>query len=201
MPAAPNPPEPRAAARARAALARDRAAALVGDTLGDLMAFWNFKPSMGKVWAALYLSREPLDADEIGRRTGLSAGSVSMTLQELIHWGVVRRAWVAGSRRRLFEAETDIVSLVTHVFRERELRVVTEAVARFEEALRILDEEAGSSRPDELLEGRFLATRVENLLSLARVGRRVVEQLARVGSVDLAALRGALRRGGKEGSG
>lgn len=186
--------EPRDDAAARARLARARATALAADTIGEIMAFWNFKPSMGKVWTVLYLSQEPLSADEISRRTGLSAGSVSMTLQELQTWRVVHKVWAPGERRRRFEAETDVASMVMRVFRERELRMIGEAMERLEEAVRILDEEAGSSRPEEMMESRFLATRVGNLLRLARTGRTVVEQLAKAGTIDLSTLRGALRR-------
>ncbi len=188
--AAPTADDP----RERARLARERACLLVSDTLAELMGFWNFKPSMGRVWAVLYLSREPLDADAIAERTGLSAGSVSMTLAELQRWGVIRRVPAPRARRRHYEAETDIVELVTRVLRERELRLVEQAVDRFEEAMRILDEEAGSSVPDEMIHARFLHTRVESLARLARAGRGVVQQLVRAGLFDLGAIRDALPR-------
>lgn len=166
----------------------------VAATIGELMEFWNFKPSMGQVWAVLYLSNRPLDATEISEKTGLSAGSVSMTLGELQHWGVVRRALLPGERRRFFEAETDVVAMVTRVFRQRELMIVSEAVGRLEDARRLLDERGRSSDPSQMMESRFLASRIDNILRLARVGRRVVEQLSRAGTVDLGSLGSALRR-------
>ncbi|RME29072.1 MAG: MarR family transcriptional regulator [Deltaproteobacteria bacterium] len=202
-PAPQSIPEPRGTERGTAATtddvrrARDaarQATLMVADTIGELMEFWNFKPSMGRVWAVLYLSRTPLSAAEIAERTGLSSGSVSMTIQDLLKWGVIRRAWAPSERRRLWEAETDVVAMVTRVFRERELRLITDAIERLEAARRLLDDEARSSSPDQMLEGRFLATRVDAMLRLARAGRRVVEQLARAGSVDLGAVRDALRR-------
>jgi DNA-binding transcriptional regulator GbsR (MarR family) len=179
---------------ARARAAAEQATLMVADTIAELMEFWNFKPSMGRVWAVLYLSRAPLDAVEIGRRSGLSSGSVSMTLADLQHWGVVRRAWPAGERRKVYEAETDVVAMVTRVFRERELRMVSDAVQRLEAARRLLDEQGRSSSAEQMLEGRFLATRIDAVLGLARVGRRVVEQLALAGAVDLGPIREALRR-------
>ena len=190
------PPEdtPRTADAARAKAAVDAATLLVADTIGELMAFWNFKPSMGRVWAVLYLSQEPLGATEIGDRTGLSAGSVSMTLADLLQWGVIRRAWQPGERRKVYEAETDVVAMVTRVFRERELRVVVQAIERLETARRMLDEQGRSSSAGQMLEGRFLATRIDSILRLARIGHRVVEQLASAGAVDLGPIRQALRR-------
>jgi HTH-type transcriptional regulator, glycine betaine synthesis regulator len=172
----------------------DRVMLLVADSIGELMGLWNFKPSMGRVWSALYLSRYPLSADEIAERTRLSAGSVSMTVQELLRWGVVKRAYEPGERRRRFEAETDILAMVTRVFRERELQWIETVVERLEEARRILDEEGRSSVPDDMVRNRFLATRVSNLLSLAKAGHTVVDRFARAGTLDLRAIKGALGR-------
>jgi len=177
-----------------ARVASRRATLLVADTIGQLMEFWNFKPSMGRVWAVLYLSPQALTAQDIGERTGLSSGSVSMTLADLLQWGVICRAWQPGERRKLYEAETDVVTMVTRVFRERELRMVADAIARLEEARALLDAEGRSHNPGQMLEGRFLATRIDNILRLARIGRRVVDQLANAGSVDLGPIREALRR-------
>ena len=34
----------------------------VAHAIGEVMEFWSFKPSMGRVWSVLYLSRAPLSA-------------------------------------------------------------------------------------------------------------------------------------------
>ena len=195
-----NDPEPDTSAAgerpdaARTRAAQDRAVLLVADTLGQLMEFWNFKPSMGRVWGVLYLSPQPLSAQDIGERTGLSSGAVSMTIADLLQWGVIHREFAPEERRKVYSAETDVVAMVTRVFRERELKLVNEAIARLEEARRILDDEGRSSSPDLMLQGRFLATRVDAVLRLARGGRKVVEQLSRAGAVDLGTIRDLLRR-------
>ncbi len=183
--------------------ARARATALVADTLAELMRFWNFKPSMGRIWAVLYLSREPLDAEQIERATDLSAGMVSTTLQELQAWGVVRKVENNAGRvatldkggsgkRRTYEAETDILAMVARVFRERELALVDRSIAQLEEALRLLEGEGKGTDAPALLHSRFLVTRVGKLLDLARTGRGIVQQLAGAGRVDLSSLRDAL---------
>lgn len=171
--------------------ARAHATTLVADTLAELMRFWNFKPSMGRIWVVLYLSREPLDAEQIEGASDLSAGMVSTTLQELIAWGVVRKVESAG-KRRMYEAETDILAMVARVFRERELALVDRSIAQLEEALRLLEGEGKGSDAQALLHSRFLVTRVTKLLELSRTGRGIVQQLAGAGRVDLSALRDAL---------
>lgn len=191
-PEAETPPKSPSPADAQA-----NAVTLVAEAIGELMRFWNFKPSMGRIWTVLYLSPEPLDAEEIERISGLSAGNVSMSLQDLGHWGVVQRAHTtsgAPSKRRLYEAETDIWKLVGRVFRDRELRLVDQTIHQLEQALAALDTHGKSSNPGEMLRSRFLVTRVDRLLRLAKVGRRLVAQLASTGTADLAPLSGLLGR-------
>ena len=173
--------------------AHARAVAICADAIGEVMRFWNFKPSMGRIWTVLYLSTEPMDAEEIERRSGLSAGNVSMTLQDLLQWGVVRRVPDTKARRRLYTAETDILALVGRVFRERELRLIDQTINQLEEAVRLLDTAGRSSHPAAMLRGRFLVTRIERLLELTRVGRRIVDRLAATGNADLGPLRELLR--------
>lgn len=170
-----------------------QAVSMAAESIGELMEFWNFKPSMGKVWTVLYLSPSPLSAEELCERTGLSVGSVSMTLNDLQLWGVVRRESTPGERRRLFAAETDIWAMVTRVFREREMRLVGRAVQNLQQALTLLESSSVSSDPRVTLRGRFVATRVRLLLDLARTGEAMLERLSRAGEVDLNPLRGWLQ--------
>lgn len=182
------PPVPAAADAA----ARERAVALVAESIGEIIGFWNFKPSMGRVWAVLYLSSDPLDAEQIELRTGLSAGMISTTLNELLQWGVVRREPAPGGRRRLFVAETDVWMLVARVFRERELRMVGRAVRQLEAALALLDGEGKGADPRSLHQSRYLHTRITKLLELARTGERLIDRFSRTGSANLRPLRDVL---------
>ncbi len=166
---------------------------LVADAVGEIMAFWNFKPSMGRVWTSLYLSPRPLTSAELVEETGLSVGSVSMTLSELQDWGVVRHAGRSGGRR-CFEAETDVVKMVTRVFRERELTLIRETVDKLEAAVRLLDEHGRSSVPAQMLEGRFVVTRARRLLDLAKTGHHMLDRFTRVGRLDIASIRNKLTR-------
>lgn len=175
-----------------ARIQQERAVAIAAEAIGEVMRFWNFKPSMGRIWTVLYLTPDPLDAQEIERYTGLSSGNVSVTVQELLQWGVIRRA-PHMERRRMYVAETDIWALVAHVFEQREVRVIDTTIAHLEEAIRIIEEQGKSSQPVAMLHGRFLLTRLGNLLGLAKTGRAIVARLAQSGRVDLGPLRNLLR--------
>jgi HTH-type transcriptional regulator, glycine betaine synthesis regulator len=151
----------------------------VADTIGRLMEFWGFKRPMGRMWTLLYLSPSPLGAAELGEQLKMSAGAVSMTLNELLKWGAVKKSWRPGERRDFYEAETSIGKLVQRVLREREL----ELVRQFGEALSNAElslpraAEAGSA-PD------FKRDRVHELQRLARLGETLLTALVAGKVVD-----------------
>lgn len=170
--------------------AKQRSIDLAADTMGELITFWGFKASMGRIWTLLYLSREPMSADAIVARTGLSAGAVSMALAELQQWGIVDRAVQSGERKRHFKAETDVWGIVRRVIRERELRLVGRSVQRFTEAVHLL-EETLKEHPDDH-DAAFMLTRLRGLLGLSQIGYRIVESFAGTGMFTLDPIRGKL---------
>jgi DNA-binding transcriptional regulator GbsR (MarR family) len=171
--------------------ARQHALDLAADTMGELIAFWGFKQSTGRIWTLLYLSSRPLSATEIAARTQLSSGAVSMALQELLQWGIVDRA-PGGGRTRLFRAETDVWGVVRRIVRERELRLVGRSVARFEEGVHTLEASLAAHPEDE--EAAFMLGRLHGLLGLARIGYQLVAGFAEFGRFTLDPIRGALSR-------
>ena len=47
--------------------------AAVSDVVGKLIEFWGFKRNMGRIWSVLYLSPDPLSAEEIGSHSSSRA--------------------------------------------------------------------------------------------------------------------------------
>ena len=151
----------------------------VADTIGRLMHFWGFKRPMGRAWTLLYLSPAPLGAAEIAEQLKMSAGAVSMTLGELLKWGVVKKTWRPGERRDFYEAETDIWKLVRRVLRERELTLVQEVGAALESARATL-----ARSPKNKKEHEFKPARRGRLRQLAAVGETLLKALAAGEAVD-----------------
>lgn len=156
---------------------------VASDAIGGLMEFWGFKRNMGRIWTVLYLSDEPLSAQDLRARLKLSSGAVSMTLKELGRWGTVRKVWIQGQRRDHFTAEGDLWKMVSRVFRERELVEVEKAIVRLEEALELLEANGGEER-----RAAAQRERIKQLLELARLGRRLLEALLSEARVDARAL-------------
>ena len=130
----------------------------VSDTVGRLMEFWGFKRNMGRIWAVLYLSPDPLSAEDLRNLLQLSSGAVSMTLSELSRWGVVRKVWVQGERKDFFTAEVQLWRMISRVFNDRERAEIVAAIDAFEGALPELEKLCRSARPGRSAPGPSSST-------------------------------------------
>jgi DNA-binding transcriptional regulator GbsR (MarR family) len=157
----------------------------VSDVIGRLIEFWGFKRNMGRVWTVLYLSPEPLSAEDLRDALQLSSGAVSMTLSELARWGVVRKVWIQGERKDFYASEVQLWRMISRVFNEREKSEVVAAIDAFEEALRQLDR-IRKSPADAATRARaeLQYERISQLLELARLGKRLLDALVSTAKVD-----------------
>src|SRR5262249_37553177 len=114
---------------------------------------------------------------ELGDRLGLSTGSVSMLLTELLQWGIVKKAWVVGERREHYEPETSLWKMVSRVFRERELNWIKTASEAFESA----GKELGGFKDAR---GKLIAERSAVPTQLAQVGAQLLEAVLEGESID-----------------
>jgi HTH-type transcriptional regulator, glycine betaine synthesis regulator len=150
----------------------------IAEVIGSLMEFWGFKAVMGRLWAILYLSPEPLSAAELGERLAISTGGISMALNDLQKWGVVKKAWRPGERRDFYEPETSIWKMVSRVFRERELAKVREAIDAFESAIKAIAQARPRASTEEKKRLKFIEGRLSSLLTLSRIGETLINMLA-----------------------
>ena len=155
------------------------AAQAVCDAIGDLMAFWGFQRSHGRIWALLFLMERELHAGELAATLDLSAGQVSMALRDLDHWGTIHRVHVAGSRKTWYRPETNLFRMVSRVFRDRELEQIRTLARTLQQARAELQTARRKDRPsgerDHALE--FRLRRIEGLIAAAELGRSLVERL------------------------
>ena len=96
---------------------------------GDLGSQWGVSRSVAQVHALLYLSEQPLVAEQIAEALGLARSNVSTSIKELLVWGLIHRVPVLGDRRDNFAAETDIWEIVTRIAKGRKAREIDPAEA------------------------------------------------------------------------
>ncbi len=168
---------------------------LVADAVGRIMAFWGFRKNLGRIWAALYLSPEPLTSAQLCEDLQLSTGSVSMALGELKRWGAIRKEYVAGDRRDHWVVEDDVWATVSRVMAQREVRELSQLSDALTRAERVLDGELSEAKEqgDAGAEERvaFRRRKVEELEELAAAGNDLLRLV--LGHDDLGGLlRGSL---------
>jgi DNA-binding transcriptional regulator GbsR (MarR family) len=154
---------------------------IVSDAIGKLMVLWGFKRNMGRVWTLLYLSNEPLTAFVLRERLQLSAGAISMTLNELARWGVVHKLWRQGDRHDYYEAESSLWKMISRVLRERELSEVDHTIEALEDALASLQRRSTAADAPRISTQR---ERIEQLLELTRLGRSMLDALINHARMD-----------------
>jgi DNA-binding transcriptional regulator GbsR (MarR family) len=120
-------PEPLAVgARDEAAGARDARLADLEERFvlhwGEMGMAWGINRTMAQIHALLYITSEPLSAEEIMARLQISRGNVSMNLRALEDWGIAQRVHYRGDRREYFRTLTDVWELFRTVVRERKRR-------------------------------------------------------------------------------
>ncbi len=157
----------------------------VSDVIGRLIEFWGFKRNMGRVWSVLYLSPDPLTADDLRQVLQLSSGAVSMTLSELSRWGVVRKVWIQGERKDFYAAEVQLWRMISRVFNERERSEIVAAIDAFEEALVSLERTKKTST-DAVVRARaeLQHERITQLLKLAKMGKGLLDALLSTAKID-----------------
>jgi DNA-binding transcriptional regulator GbsR (MarR family) len=99
---------------------------------GDMGDEWGVNRSVSQIHGLLYLSEDPLTAEDIAEKLGMARSNVSNSIKELLAWNLIRRVPIMGDRRDHFQAETDIWEVATRIAAGRKQREIDPAV----EALR-----------------------------------------------------------------
>src|SRR6202140_1831592 len=91
---------------------------------GEMGTRWGINRTVAQVHALLFLSPQPLPADEISTTLAVARSNVSTCLRELQGWGIVRVVHVLGDRRAHFESLKDVWEIFRIVSEERKRREI-----------------------------------------------------------------------------
>lgn len=91
---------------------------------GEMGSRWGINRTVGQIYALLFISREPLCADDIAEALQFSRSNVSMGMKELQSWQLVRTRHFAGDRREFFEAPADVWEIFHTLAEQRRRREV-----------------------------------------------------------------------------
>ncbi|MCC7436044.1 MAG: ArsR family transcriptional regulator [Methanoregulaceae archaeon] len=126
---------------------------------GRMSSSWGINRTMAQILALLFSSSVPLTVDEIMERLRISRGNASMSLRDLMDWGIVRRFRRPGERRDTYVSDSDPWVMFAKVVRERKRREVDPTVSAIRDCLARVPE-------SEETETKALRERLSGLLEV-----------------------------------
>lgn len=97
---------------------------------GEMGSRWGINRTVGQIYALLFLSAKPLNADQITEALGISRSNTSMGLKELQAWNLVRLKHVPGDRKDHFTTPGDLWQIVRTLIEERKKREIDPTLSK-----------------------------------------------------------------------
>lgn len=96
---------------------------------GEMGSRWGVNRTVAQVHALLYLSEDPLTAEEIAETLSVARSNVSTSLRELENWQLVQATHQMGDRRDFFATSHDVWQLFFTVVEQRVEREIEPTIA------------------------------------------------------------------------
>jgi len=109
---------------------------------GEMGTRWGTNRTVAQIQALLYLSPEPLRADQIVEALSVARSNVSTSIRELQGFGLVRMTHVLGDRRDYFESLHDVWELFRVIIEQRKQRELNPTLSMLRTAAGEVDAEA-----------------------------------------------------------
>ena len=152
---------------------------------GVVFQRFGLRQSLGRIWAVLYLSPEPVNQADLAQLLGLSSGLISASLRELQKWSAIRTVSISGSRRTHYVAEHNLLRMLTTILAKREMDAIRElqvairqANARCQQTSRANDMQERLQAVEESAE--LYATLASLVPRLARLPVRGIKRAVRL---------------------
>ena len=102
---------------------------------GEMGSRWGINRTVGQIYALLFVSARPLNADEIAEALQFSRSNVSMGLKELESWRLTKLQHLPNDRREYFSAPEDVWAIFRTLADERRKREVDPTLSMLRGAL------------------------------------------------------------------
>nr|MDJ0842271.1 MarR family transcriptional regulator [Acidobacteriota bacterium] len=143
---------------------------------------WGINRTVAQIQALLFLSPEPLHAEQICQTLGVARSNASNSLKELMGWGVVKVTHILGDRRDHFVCLTDPWEMFRIILEERKKREIDPTVALLRECVAMSESEGGmvQERLTETLE--FFETTTTWYNQLAKLPKQGLIRFLKLGA-------------------
>jgi DNA-binding transcriptional regulator GbsR (MarR family) len=118
---------------------------------GEMGEKWGINRTIAQIHGLLYLSPEPLAAEEICEMLSVARSTVSVGLHELQSWGIVKVVHALGERTDRFEIKGDVWEMFRWIVDYRKRREVDPTLSMLRETVAELEQ----SQEDAHTKGRL----------------------------------------------
>jgi DNA-binding transcriptional regulator GbsR (MarR family) len=138
---------------------------------GRMSSSWGINRTMAQTHALLLVTGHPMSVDEIMERLHISRGNASMTLRDLIDWGIIKRFRKPGDRKDMYLSDAGIWQMFSRVVRERKRREIDPTIGAIRECLAVVPKDDSSD------EAALLRERLTTLLDVFSVIDLICDQV------------------------
>jgi DNA-binding transcriptional regulator GbsR (MarR family) len=139
-------------------------------TWGVSGASWGVSKTLAQVHALLLVSPAALSTEDIMDQLTISRGNASMTVRELLDWGLIYKELRPGERREYFVAEKDMLQVTRCIIRARKRR-------ELDQMKRSLDQLAALPGDPANADYRAFHTVLTDIQQLATVSDKMLTRL------------------------
>lgn len=91
---------------------------------GEMGTRWGVNRTVSQIHALLYLSPEPMNAEEISSALSVARSNVSTSIKELQSWGLIQVSNNLGERKDYFKAKGDTWEMLLTIIKGRKSREI-----------------------------------------------------------------------------
>ena len=139
---------------------------------GEMGTRWSINRTVAQIHALLFLSPQPLPAEEIAATLGIARSNVSTSLHELQNWGIVRVVHVLGDRRDHFQSMKDVFEMFRVITYERKKREIDPTLKLLQRCIA----DAGKAKSAD----RYTRERLTDLLQFFELAETAYSQLEKL---------------------
>jgi len=147
---------------------------------GEMGTRWGTNRTVAQIQALLYLSPEPLRADQIVDALSVARSNVSTSIRELQGFGLVRMTHVLGDRRDYFESLHDVWELFRVIIEQRKQRELNPTLSMLRTTAEEVESENGTDPVTK--------ERIRNMLAFVETTSDWYEQISDIPTSTLTKL-------------
>jgi DNA-binding transcriptional regulator GbsR (MarR family) len=147
---------------------------------GEMGTRWGTNRTVAQIQALLYLSPEPLRADQIVDALSVARSNVSTSIRELQSYGLVRMTHILGDRRDYFESLHDVWELFRVIIEQRKQRELNPTLSMLRAAAEEVEKEPETDP--------LTRERIHNMLRFVETTSDWYEQIADIPTPTLTKL-------------